>query len=67
MDVYFRERVQYECTQCYVNGSMAFWVWMLVYSKFINDSVNSSYITALNCKIIGENKLKRMQNERVIA
>jgi hypothetical protein len=67
MDVHVRERVQYECTQCYVNGSMVFWEWMLVYSRFINDSVKSSYITALNCKLIGENQLKRMQNETIIA
>jgi len=66
MDVHVREKVQYECTQCYVNGSMAFWDWMLIYSRFINDSVNSSYITALNCKIIGENQLKRMQNETIV-
>jgi len=40
---------------------------MLVYSMFIKDSVNSSYITALNCKIIGGNQLERMQNETVMA
>ena len=67
MDVHVTERVQHECTQCYVNGSMAFWDWMLVYSRFIKDSVSSSYITALNSKIIGENQLKRLQNETVMA
>jgi len=59
MDVHVRERVQHGCTQCYANGSKAFWDWMLVYSRFIKDSVNSSYITALNCKIIHENQLKK--------